>query len=136
VVESQDQIEDEIGDVGVAAQRMRHELKLAAHEDRTAGRGYGIEWGKSDATRQQLLRLSELLTGDAWEQLAASGPVGELVVSTIEADCSADDFWRDAAGCLYGGNLPLSDAWILGFVEGAVAVWDRIDAELRKAPNE
>lgn len=110
------------GTMQTAIERLRASKAKSQERDEAAGKENGRKWAEDEAEYEELLRISEIQSGnspDAYEALrTAVDPDGGL------AD---DDFNRS----LFGDERPnLSDAYVEAFIEGAQEFFEEVKDQL------
>ncbi len=119
----------ELGDLRETVERMRKVGEDEAREDRAEGKRLGIAWAKDQATPGQLRRLKVRRESDGPTLLyhESEGSVAHSVVNTVRDQ----SLWLAANACGYRDDPnELSDAFVIGFANGALEVWAAVEGQL------
>lgn len=100
------------------------------YDKKESGRGYddGVEWAKTKAEYEDLVKLSELELGRFWND------------SYVRADCLGrwidEELGQEGSDSIFEAYLPdhdkyPSDDYVEAFYKGAVEVWDSVKEALQ-----
>ena len=121
-------------------QRLRASDRRGKDQDYRAGAEAGREWAMQQAEASELRRLAQLRASvhdEAWVgSLEGDGPrpfeASELFVFTINPETDGDrqiarDFWAGKPGFEDAASV---GAFVRGFAEGALEVWEAVKLRL------
>jgi len=128
------------GDITPAIERLRASKQQADARDAELGADVGREWAKGQAEADDLERLSGFRRGIRdleWDDFfcmpdgsSAYGPEEIVFFAMVGNDDNdrnaASDFWEMVTG---RDQTPRS-AFVRGFVEGAVEIWDEVKDQI------
>lgn len=113
-----------LGDMSDVVERLRKSKERHERWNEDEGKSAGAEWAKTRAEYSQLLAL------ESADERSWADECGDLCVQLfrVVGDPDYEDF-RDWAGGLFGAEQP-NNAFIRGFVEGALEVFDEVKDQL------
>jgi hypothetical protein len=117
--------EPSLGDLAATVERMKGAGEAEARKGNEKGKQLGIAWAKAQATPEQLRRLDVRYgKGKFLYHEDSDGCLANAVAGTVQSQ----GLWQDADACGYRDDpAELSAAFVIGFVQGALQVWDRVE---------
>jgi hypothetical protein len=118
-------------------QRLRASKRRAEDEESQQGYEDGRQWAEDRAEAEQLERLDDLVRGSDWDRFFDGDSAyswGDHLVWVMDADehggrYRTKEFWETVAGD-NDYKLSSNEAYIRGFADGALSVWDAVKDKL------